>query len=95
MRERQQSASRIRIDPVACEGVGICAHVAPDLIGLDPWGYPVISPDPQVERADLRQASRAVRACPRRALRRELLDQSSSSSSSSSASPSSSSSPSS
>ena len=84
MRDRQPTASRIRINPVACEGVGICAHVAPDLISLDPWGYPVISPDPQVDRADLRQASRAVRACPRRALRLERLDQSSSSSSSSS-----------
>ncbi len=58
---------KLSIDPVACEGLGMCAHQAPDVIELDPWGYPVIvDQSPDGARAD--QARRAIRACPRRAL---------------------------
>jgi ferredoxin len=56
----------LRHDAAACDGVGICAVVAPNLITLDKWGFPVIA-----DRADpelVRQARRAVRACPHRAL---------------------------
>jgi len=58
---------KITIDPVACDGLGMCAHQAPDLIALDPWGYPIIDTQeigPESESA----ARRAIRACPRRAL---------------------------
>lgn len=58
---------RLRIDPVACEGIGMCAHLAPGIIDLDPWGYPVI-PLFDLEGADRRAAVRAVRGCPRLAL---------------------------
>ena len=27
---------------MACDGVGVCAHLAPDLVELDRWGYPMI-----------------------------------------------------
>lgn len=59
--------ARLRIDPVACDGIGLCALLAPDVIDLDRWGFPV------VERRDLTPgevpaARGAVRACPRRAL---------------------------
>ena len=58
----------LRIDPSVCDGVGICAHLAPDLITVDSWGYPIISPDPVESGSERRQAQAAVRACPRKAL---------------------------
>jgi ferredoxin len=60
-------AARLRVDPVACEGVGICAHVAPALVALDSWGYPVL-PDAPLTRRQRRRAAAAVIGCPRRAL---------------------------
>lgn len=67
MSGRALSAPRLRVDPIACDGIGMCAHVAPRLIGVDSWGYPVIDAEPLTERA-VRQATAAVAACPRRAL---------------------------
>jgi ferredoxin len=58
----------LRVDPARCAGVGICLHVAPDVVRSDSWGYPIVS-QPADDRAD-RQADAAVRACPRRALLR-------------------------
>lgn len=57
---------RLRVDPVACDGVGLCAHLAPDVVDLDRWGFPVVGQPGSAE--DLEEARRAVRACPRRAL---------------------------
>ena len=59
---------RLRLDPSVCDGVGICAHLAPDLITVDSWGYPVVSVEPLERRAFERQARAAVSACPRKAL---------------------------
>ena len=59
----------LRIDPSVCDGVGICAHVAPDLIAVDSWGYPIVHPEPLRSGGDRRQAEAAVAACPRKALR--------------------------
>lgn len=58
---------RLRVDIVACEGVGICAHLAPDVVRVDSWGYPIVDAAP-IDRATERQAHAAVNACPRRAL---------------------------
>jgi ferredoxin len=58
---------RLRVDPVACEGVGLCAQVADRVVELDRWGYPVLAAE-LTDAADQRAARRAVRACPRRAL---------------------------
>ncbi len=57
----------LKVDADACDGVGICAVVAADLITLDQWGFPVVADtdDPRV----LKRARRAARACPHRALR--------------------------
>lgn len=58
---------RLALDPVACDGLGMCAHQAPDIIALDPWGYPLIDGaelDPETAGA----ARRAIRACPKKAL---------------------------
>jgi len=56
-----------RVDPVACDGIGMCAHVAPDLIGLDSWGFPLVPSEPLASR-ERGAARRAVAGCPRRAL---------------------------
>lgn len=58
---------RLSVDPVACDGVGICAHLAPSLIGVDSWGYPVVTDRP-LTRSEQRSADAAVAACPRAAL---------------------------
>lgn len=60
--------ARLRIDPSVCDGVGICAHLAPDLVTVDSWGYPVLDPGPLTTSSERRQAAKAVAACPRSAL---------------------------
>ena len=59
--------TRLRVDPVACDAFGHCAEIAPALIGLDEWGYPVLD-DVDVPPGLRQVARRAVAACPRRAL---------------------------
>lgn len=63
---------RLRVDPVACEGIGLCAHLAPSVIDLDRWGYPVV-PFSGLSRGDAEAARRAVRGCPRHALWTESM----------------------
>jgi ferredoxin len=58
---------RLRVDPVACDGVGICAHLAPRLVTVDSWGYPILPAEP-LDRSGRRSAALAVAGCPRRAL---------------------------
>jgi ferredoxin len=44
---------RISVDPIACDGHGLCAELLPELVALDDWGYPMIRPDevpPELER---------------------------------------------
>lgn len=58
---------RVALDPAACDGLGMCAHQAPDLIVLDPWGYPIVDGE-DLSEDQVAKARRAVRACPKRAL---------------------------
>ena len=59
--------SRLVVDPVACDGIGMCAHLAPALVRADSWGYPIIVRDPMTPR-ERRKATKAVAGCPRNAL---------------------------
>ncbi len=59
---------RLVVDPVKCDGRGLCAEVLPELIGLDDWGFPMVPGGP-LERELEREAAEAVRLCPRLALR--------------------------
>ena len=52
-------AQVLRLDPIRCDGYGICAVHLPDRITLDEWGYPVIEPGPVPERL-LSRARRAT-----------------------------------
>lgn len=60
----------LRVNPIACDAHGVCADLLPELITLDPWGYPVIAPGPVPDDL-ISHARRAVTACPTLALRLE------------------------
>ena len=62
------AGARLRVNPIACDGRGLCAEVLPEMITLDDWGFPVIS-DAEVPPGLLNEAAEAVRLCPRLALR--------------------------
>ncbi|MHB8313127.1 MAG: ferredoxin [Candidatus Dormibacteria bacterium] len=62
---------QLKVDMDRCQGHGICAVLAGDLVDLDQWGFPVITSDPLSEPAQLRRARWAVAACPARALQLE------------------------
>jgi ferredoxin len=57
----------IRLDPIACDGHGLCAELFPEHIRLDDWGYPIVAGDP-VPPQHAALARRAVAACPTLAL---------------------------
>jgi len=59
---------RLRVDWAACDGHGLCEHWAPELVGRDEWGFPVVAPGPVPAHA-LEHARAAVAACPMLALR--------------------------
>ena len=61
---------RLRLDPIACDGHGLCAELLPERITLDDWGYPIVDDTP-IDGALLAHARRAVAACPLLALRLE------------------------
>lgn len=65
--EPRDAAVQLAVDPVACDGIGICSHLAPDVVAMDSWGFPVLSGE-GLRGARLGQAERVVAACPRRAL---------------------------
>jgi ferredoxin len=58
---------RLRVNPITCDAHGVCAELLPEIIRLDPWGYPIVPradlPDDLVEHARL-----AAAACPTLAL---------------------------
>ncbi len=59
---------RLRVDPVGCDGRGLCAELLPERVTLDDWGYPVVSAEPISGELEP-YARRAVAACPLLALR--------------------------
>ena len=61
---------RLRVDPIACTGHGICAELLPELIRLDDWGYPIVD-DAPVPAQLLSLARKTLNACPALALHLE------------------------
>jgi ferredoxin len=57
----------LRVNPIACDGHGLCAELLPELIELDEWGYPILDGE-RVPKELLPHARRAVAACPTLAL---------------------------
>jgi ferredoxin len=58
----------LRVNPIACAGRGLCAEVAPELVMLDDWGFPIIDRGP-IPAGLIADAEAAVRICPLLALR--------------------------
>jgi ferredoxin len=63
---------RLRVDPIACTGHGICRELLPEMIRLDDWGYPIVDGD-AVQPSLMNDVRRAVTACPALALRLERI----------------------
>ncbi|MFB9675356.1 NADH-ubiquinone oxidoreductase-F iron-sulfur binding region domain-containing protein [Streptosporangium vulgare] len=59
---------KLTVDWTRCQGHGLCAQLAPDLVHLDEHGYPVFGRD-TVPAQFRRMARRAVEMCPALALR--------------------------
>ena len=64
------TAERLRVDPIACDGRGLCAEVLPELIRPDDWGFPIVARG-RVPAGLRAAAAEAVRICPKLALRLE------------------------
>jgi ferredoxin len=58
---------RLSVNPIACDGHGLCAELLPELVTLDDWGFPVVA-DREVPPGLEPHARRAVAACPTLAL---------------------------
>jgi ferredoxin len=67
----QRPKATLRVNPIMCDGHGLCAELLPELIRLDDWGFPIIERVEVPERL-LPLARRAADACPTLAL---LLDE--------------------
>ena len=61
-------SASLRVNPIACQGHGLCAELFPERIALDDWGFPLVDPRP-IPAALAGHARRAVAACPAVALR--------------------------
>lgn len=62
------------LDPIACDGRGLCRDAAQGLITLDEWGFPLLPGGTLrvlIEPDDLPSARAAVHACPKLALHLE------------------------
>lgn len=58
----------LRVNPILCDGRGICAELLPEMISMDEWGFPIVDGSP-VPSELLALAKRATAACPTLALR--------------------------
>jgi ferredoxin len=58
----------VSVDWLRCDGHGVCAEVAPEVFGLDDWGYPIVAQGP-LDSGHEKVAKRAAAACPAVALR--------------------------
>lgn len=63
---------RLTVDPIACDGAGLCAELLPELVSLDDWGYPILHPR-SVSGPLEDSARQAENLCPKLALRLQLL----------------------
>jgi ferredoxin len=58
----------LSVDPTVCQGYGLCADEAPELIELDDSGYATVRGDGEVPPALEAVAAKAVAMCPAKAL---------------------------
>jgi ferredoxin len=53
----------LRVNPITCDGHGLCAELLPEVMSLDDWGYPMPTVV-EVPRELEPLAHRAATACP-------------------------------
>ena len=58
---------QLRVNPITCTGHGVCAELLPEVIELDPWGYPILR-SATVPLSLVPHARRASDSCPTLAL---------------------------
>jgi ferredoxin len=58
---------RLRVNPILCQAHGVCAELLPELIRLDPWGYPILAEGPVPPGLES-LTRRTVASCPALAL---------------------------
>jgi ferredoxin len=58
---------RLRVNPITCDGHGVCAELLPEVLRMDPWGYPMV-PAGALPSELVAHARRAAAACPTLAL---------------------------
>jgi ferredoxin len=62
-----EQAAVLVLNPILCDGRGLCHDAAPDLIELDEWGYPLLPGGglrAPLTRAQRKSAEAATHACP-------------------------------
>jgi ferredoxin len=57
----------LSLDPIACDGHGVCAELFPEGIRLDDWGYPIVRSE-SIPAELVERARWAVSNCPQLAL---------------------------
>jgi ferredoxin len=70
---RRHGGLRLRVNPVLCDGHGVCAELLPEMVHLDDWGFPIIDPSPVPPELEA-HARRAIGACPTLALLAQAVD---------------------
>ena len=65
--------SRLRVNPIACDGRGLCAELFPERVRLDDWGYPIVDGQPLSPEL-MPLALRAVANCPKLALSLDTIE---------------------
>ena len=58
---------RLRVDPLAHDGIGLCEFLAANAVGLYRPGYPIVM-EQDLQPDEVRPANRAAKACTQRAL---------------------------
>ncbi len=74
MTRRESSTVTLVLNPILCDGRGMCHEAAPDLISLDEWGYPLLPGEglrAELPYSDRGIAEDATHACPVLALHME------------------------
>ena len=62
-----EPTSVLVLNPILCDGRGLCHDAAPGLIELDEWGFPLLPGGglrATITRADRKAAEAATHACP-------------------------------
>lgn len=57
------SELELRVNPIACDGHGLCAELFPERVRLDEWGFPIVDGTPIPKQLE-KHARRAVAECP-------------------------------